>query len=128
MEEQIQEEAFWHDSEAVLNTLMSDLAFLNKQLQTKDDQVWRRAYCRAVRALIESQTTYLKNYVLSFPEGGIDEDTKLHLCNQKRIRLRDGSEQTVTAYMPVTVQVVHQSGNNDGGLSPRIAAAQAAVR
>jgi hypothetical protein len=100
MEQQTQEEAFWHDSNIVLHTLLSDLAFIDKQLNGKDDQVWRRAYCRALFALIESGISYLKNYILAFPEGGIDEDTELRLSDKRRIKLKDGSEQIATSFMP----------------------------
>jgi hypothetical protein len=40
----------------------------------------------------------------------------------------EGSCETLRVSFFVTVQVVDESGNNDGGLSPRIAAVQVAVK
>ena len=100
------EEQFWNDSKNVLDTLSSDLDILHKQLKINDQQVWRRAYYRAVFALIESQIFYLKNYVLTFPEGGIDEETELSLRDQKVIHRQDGEKRTITSFKSFQDNVV----------------------
>jgi len=80
--------------------LVDDLVAIQNRIQQDQAVVWRRAFCRALFAMIEGINSWLKQYVVKFWPGIIGDDTKLALQDRKIVTNKSGNQNIALAYKP----------------------------
>jgi len=94
----------------LLDILNADADLLWKQIESNDNQIWRRAFCRALFSLMEGVIFQLKKDILLLREGegwDLKEEEMKILTEKKQIKDGTGEISTAPFYLPFLQNLVY---------------------
>jgi len=89
------------DDDLLFEELAADVELLQGQIRFEDAQVWRRAWCRALFALIEGELASAKELRLTHDYWILEEEQELAMRDLRRVGRDDGSGDLRILFLPL---------------------------